>query len=106
MGQGVHRRVKGAGAAGRQGRLGGRGKWADGLTAWARAPRHAPSHRPRSCHLLLCSSLPPMSFSRPQDVKKGSIILCADGSISLEVLATNPAEGTVRVKCLNTATLG
>ena len=33
-------------------------------------------------------------------------ILCADGSISLEVLETNPKEGTVRVKCLNTATLG
>jgi pyruvate kinase len=39
-------------------------------------------------------------------VKKGSTILCADGSISLEVLDTDPKAGTVRAKCLNTATLG
>jgi pyruvate kinase len=32
--------------------------------------------------------------------------LCADGSISLEVLETDPKAGTVRARCLNTATLG
>ncbi|PSC70200.1 pyruvate kinase [Micractinium conductrix] len=48
-----------------------------------------------------------MSYAKlAQDVKKGSTILCADGSISLEVLETNPAAGTVRARCLNTATLG
>ncbi len=36
----------------------------------------------------------------------GSQILCADGSIVLEVLSTNPKAGTVRAKCLNHATLG
>lgn len=49
---------------------------------------------------------PPAPFFLSQDVKKGSTILCADGSISLEVLDTDPKAGTVRVKCLNTATLG
>ena len=65
------------------------------------------NHR-RPAPALPPSPPPPPPRARPptQDVKKGSIILCADGSISLEVLATNPAEGTVRVKCLNTATLG
>lgn len=48
-----------------------------------------------------------MSYEKlPQDVKKGSIILVADGSISLEVQSTDVAAGTVSVKCLNTATLG
>ena len=36
----------------------------------------------------------------------GSQILCADGSIVLEVLSTNPKAGTVHCKCLNNATLG
>mmetsp|Transcript_44045 Transcript_44045/g.132038 ORF Transcript_44045/g.132038 Transcript_44045/m.132038 type:complete len:455 (-) Transcript_44045:301-1665(-) len=40
------------------------------------------------------------------DVKPGSQILCADGSIVLEVVSTDPAAGTVRAKCLNTAVLG
>ena len=39
-------------------------------------------------------------------MKPGSQILCADGSIVLEVLSTNPKAGTVRAKCLNNATLG
>ncbi|KAI3425976.1 hypothetical protein D9Q98_007944 [Chlorella vulgaris] len=48
-----------------------------------------------------------MSYGKlAQDVKKGMTILCADGSISLEVLSTDPGAGTVRVKCLNTAKLG
>ena len=42
----------------------------------------------------------------PEDVKPGSQILCADGSIVLEVISTNPKAGTVRAKCLNNATLG
>ena len=48
-----------------------------------------------------------MSYKKlAQDVHAGSVILVADGSISLEVLSTDPAKGTVRAKCLNTATLG
>jgi pyruvate kinase len=48
-----------------------------------------------------------MSYKKlAQDVKPGSQILCADGSIVLEVLSTNPSAGTVRCKCLNTAMLG
>ena len=42
----------------------------------------------------------------PEDVKPGSQILCADGSIVLEVISTNPKAGTVRAKCQNNATLG
>lgn len=41
-----------------------------------------------------------------QDVKPGSSILCADGSIVLEVISTDPAAGTVRARCKNTAMLG
>lgn len=40
------------------------------------------------------------------DVKVGSQILCADGSIVLEVLETNPKEGTVKCRCCNNASLG
>ncbi|KAG1669401.1 hypothetical protein FOA52_004052 [Chlamydomonas sp. UWO 241] len=40
------------------------------------------------------------------DVKPGSQILCADGSIVLEVISCNPEAGTVQAKCLNTAVLG
>lgn len=40
------------------------------------------------------------------DMKPGSQILCADGSIVMEVISTDPKAGTVRVKCLNNATLG
>lgn len=42
----------------------------------------------------------------PVDVQPGSQILCADGSIVLEVLKCNPDQGTVRCKCTNNATLG
>ena len=42
----------------------------------------------------------------PVDMKPGSQILCADGSIVMEVISTDPKAGTVRVKCLNNATLG
>lgn len=48
-----------------------------------------------------------MSYKKlAQDVRPGSVILVADGSISLEVVSTNPAAGTVVAKCLNTAKLG
>ncbi|KAK9835247.1 hypothetical protein WJX81_008602 [Elliptochloris bilobata] len=48
-----------------------------------------------------------MSYKKlAEDVKPGSQILCADGSIVLEVLSTNPKAGTVHCKCLNNATLG
>lgn len=42
----------------------------------------------------------------PVDVQPGSQILCADGSIVLEVLKCNPDQGTVRCRCTNNATLG
>jgi pyruvate kinase len=41
-----------------------------------------------------------------KDLKPGSSILCADGSIVLEVISTDPAAGTVRARCKNTAVLG
>ena len=67
-------------------------------------PMHSPT-RPLS-HLLSphthCCSYKKLAV----DVKPGSQILCADGSIVLEVVATNPAAGTVRARCLNTAMLG
>jgi len=48
-----------------------------------------------------------MSYKKlAEDVHPGSTILVADGSISLEVLSTNPAAGTVKARCLNTASLG
>ena len=51
--------------------------------------------------LLMCSYK-----KLPVDMKKGMQILCADGSIVLEVISTNPEAGTVRAKCMNNATLG
>ena len=48
-----------------------------------------------------------MSYKKlAQDVKPGSQILCADGSIVLEVVSTDPAAGTVRARCMNNAVLG
>eukprot|EP00798_Chlamydomonas_sp_ICE-L_P000272 gene272-1601_t len=47
-----------------------------------------------------------MSYKKlAEDVKPGSQILIADGSIVLEVLTTNPSAGSVRCKCLNIAVL-
>ena len=40
------------------------------------------------------------------DMKPGSQILCADGSIVMEVISADPKAGTVRAKCMNNATLG
>jgi pyruvate kinase len=54
--------------------------------------------------LLLC--LPHSYQKLAHDVKPGSSILCADGSIVLEVISTDPAAGTVRARCKNTAMLG
>lgn len=51
--------------------------------------------------LLVCSYK-----KLPVDVQPGSQILCADGSIVLEVLKCNPDQGTVRCRCTNNATLG
>lgn len=39
-------------------------------------------------------------------MKKGMQILCADGSIVLEVISTDPSAGTVQARCMNNATLG
>ncbi|CAL5427635.1 unnamed protein product [Camellia sinensis] len=48
-----------------------------------------------------------MSYKKlPVDVKPGNTILCADGTISLTVLSCDPAAGTVRCCCQNTAVLG
>ena len=41
-----------------------------------------------------------------RDVKTGTRILMADGSVMLEVLSTDVAAGTVACKCLNDATIG
>lgn len=62
-------------------------------------PRAPPRNR--------CTPLRPRSYkSLAVDLKPGSQILCADGSIVMECISTNPAEGTVRARCMNTATLG
>ncbi len=61
-------------------------------TAWCEAVKHAGAAR---------------SYKKlAEDVQPGSQILCADGSIVLEVLSTNAKAGTVHCKCLNNATLG
>jgi pyruvate kinase len=53
------------------------------------------------------SGLIAMSYPKlAHDVKPGSTILCADGSIVLEVVSTNPGAGTVQARCKNTAMLG
>ena len=41
-----------------------------------------------------------------EDVHKGSQILCADGSIVLEVVETDPSAGIVTCMCQNNAKLG
>ena len=41
-----------------------------------------------------------------QDVSPGCQILCADGSIVLEVVSCDAAAGTVRARCKNSAMLG
>ncbi|XP_076939178.1 pyruvate kinase, cytosolic isozyme-like [Bidens hawaiensis] len=48
-----------------------------------------------------------MSYKKlPVDLKPGNTILCADGTITLKVLSCDPASGTVRCRCENTAMLG
>ncbi|EYU40742.1 hypothetical protein MIMGU_mgv1a025703mg [Erythranthe guttata] len=48
-----------------------------------------------------------MSYKKlPVDLKPGGTILCADGTITLSVLSCDPAGGTVRCRCENTAMLG
>lgn len=48
-----------------------------------------------------------MSYKKlAEDVKPGSIILCADGTISLTVLACDKESGLVRCRCENSALLG
>jgi pyruvate kinase len=59
-----------------------------------RTPRLAPVTQHRSYKKLA------------HDLRPGSSILCADGSIVLEVISTDPAAGTVRARCKNTAMLG
>ncbi|KAK2449136.1 Pyruvate kinase family protein [Trifolium repens] len=41
-----------------------------------------------------------------EDVKPGSVILCADGTISFTVLSCDKAAGLVRCRCENSAMLG
>ena len=58
-------------------------------------------------HLIAIHGASPYSYPNlANDVRAGSQILVADGSISLEVLSTDPASGTVQCRCLNTAMLG
>lgn len=53
------------------------------------------------------SGLIAMSYPKlAHDLKPGSAILCADGSIVMEVVSTDPAAGTVRARCKNSAMLG
>lgn len=48
-----------------------------------------------------------MSYKKlPVDLKPGNTILCADGTITMTVIACDPAAGTVRCRCQNTAKLG
>ncbi|PKI71543.1 pyruvate kinase, cytosolic isozyme-like [Punica granatum] len=48
-----------------------------------------------------------MSYKRlPEDVKPGSAILCADGTISLTVLSCDAKAGMVQCRCENSALLG
>ena len=48
-----------------------------------------------------------MSYKKlAQDVAPGSMILCADGTITLTVLSCDTEQGTVKVRCENTAVLG
>ncbi|MCO5566548.1 hypothetical protein L7F22_020225 [Adiantum nelumboides] len=48
-----------------------------------------------------------MSYKKlPQDLEPGSTILCSDGTITLTVLSSDPAAGTVTVRCENSAVLG
>ncbi|KAJ6828586.1 pyruvate kinase, cytosolic isozyme [Iris pallida] len=48
-----------------------------------------------------------MSYKKlPVDLKPGNTILCADGTITLTVVSCDPAAGTVRCRCENTAVLG
>ena len=50
---------------------------------------------------MICMSYPKLAV----DLKPGNTILCADGTITLTVLSCDPAAGTVRCRCENTATL-
>lgn len=48
-----------------------------------------------------------MSYQKlAQDLKPGNVILCADGTITLIVVSTDPENGTVKCRCENTAVLG
>ena len=48
-----------------------------------------------------------MSYKKlAHDVHPGSTILCSDGTITLTVLSCDTEEGTVKVRCENTAMLG
>ncbi|CAL5213023.1 unnamed protein product [Lathyrus oleraceus] len=48
-----------------------------------------------------------MSYKKlAEDVKPGSVILCADGTISFKVLSCDKEQGLVRCRCENSAVLG
>ncbi|XVE92995.1 hypothetical protein REPUB_Repub01dG0151800 [Reevesia pubescens] len=48
----------------------------------------------------------PVQLKEGQEITPGNTILCADGTITLTVLSCDPAGGTVRCRCENTAMLG
>ena len=81
----------------------------DGVERWLREGRPRRKATLFSPHPHLTPTFPPPSPSYPKlahDVGPGTTILCADGSIVLEVLSTDKAAGTVRARCMNTAMLG
>jgi pyruvate kinase len=48
-----------------------------------------------------------MSYKKlADDLKPGSIVLCADGTITLTVTSTDPSLGVIKCRCENTAMLG
>jgi len=47
-----------------------------------------------------------MSYKKLVDLKPGSVILCADGTITLTVLHSDKEQGLVRCRCENTWMLG
>lgn len=66
-----------------------------------------PVHEAEGTAQAMTGMCPHYSYKKlAEDVKPGSQILCADGSIVLEVLETDPAKGIVTCRCQNNAKLG
>ena len=80
------------------------------LLCGGRSKQHSDASRcsgPSSNNPVLDELCCPCSYKRlPKDVQPGSQILCADGSIVLEVVECYPDKDLVKCKCLNNASLG